>query len=961
MLDRLGWLAFVLLLIPAGVRYQRTRSLLRHVNDPALPERMVGSRTLMAATFSGIAAIVVALSPRLAPITIPLQIVLFALAGWPLRRALFQETWSFASYLWFFIRLIVAVYGYWLLLVSSIWLTDLSSGRGLLITITLAAVLLIFNDKFPAFLRFVLRTKPVTTPGLTHRFAAIVAKTTITPPNVEYVDMRGGTLVNALALPGIRKSTVLFTSTLLERFDEEEVEAIFAHELAHLEHYNPARLKRLRLTGWLLIVLTVSIPPIVRAFAPRFAEVVAFWPLVILGYMVAHNLHKQKHETESDLRSAALTGNPEVMVRALIKLYEMMKLPRRLDPAAEVHATHPSLARRIQAIRSAAGSSGATLTEPITLHHQTATVTLHADHVTWAEGGVTAYTLAYSALDELRITADGPGAIRLVASDPAGRKWTIPLAAEDVPRAHAALNVVEAQLRPAPAGASRWTLWGRIAAIWCALATVGVLQLAAGVVALLAAIVAEPPLLRAAGAATVAAGALNLVTDDRAAAASLPIVVGLLTLLLAWRDRREVISRAAWRSVAVIGFCVLPLSIPLALAAPSWLAMHQAARLWPSLSIAAIAFAAANWPRRSRGSIAATAAASVVGIAAFALTTTRAADVLVDDPFLSHVARSEALMLPNAGASTFKIAVLPESLVLSPGARAIAAVTEDDYEEHVFHIGRPGKVLTEVNADAAVFVDDDHALLLDHDRAMSRLSFVHADAPQTPIWTTEIRMASSTLSVGSGGGSWQLLGTGETGDVQRVSGTMDGVQLSKMTWRVGSRTDGRQSIPLLAGENRLLVHETSYARRGIRFPGMSPAWQAWIDPWRWESNFVQVAGAERRALLHSQLDVDCALRPIIGEEPICWAYDGSRTHMFTINIEGKLTPLAMLPSRINVDAARGWITGWGRRPYAINLETRRLYEVGYNRGFLIASGDFLGVISEREESAVVHLYRINAR
>ena len=107
--------------------------------------------------------------------------------------------------------------------------------------------------------------------------------------------------------------------------------------------------------------------------------------------------HKQKHETESDLRSAALTGNPEVMVRALIKLYEMMKLPRRLDPSIEVRASHPSLARRIQAIRAASGSNAATLPEPITIRNGSTSVTFHADRLIWSEGDVTTYTLAYSA------------------------------------------------------------------------------------------------------------------------------------------------------------------------------------------------------------------------------------------------------------------------------------------------------------------------------------------------------------------------------------------------------------------------------------------------------------------------------------------------------------------------------------------------------------------------------------
>ena len=62
---------------------------------------------------------------------------------------------------------------------------------------------------------------------------------------------------------------------------------------------------------------------------------------------------RQHHETESDLRAVALTGDPDALARALTKIHAYAHLPRRVDAEHEQQASHPSLARRIKAIRSA--------------------------------------------------------------------------------------------------------------------------------------------------------------------------------------------------------------------------------------------------------------------------------------------------------------------------------------------------------------------------------------------------------------------------------------------------------------------------------------------------------------------------------------------------------------------------------------------------------------------------------
>ena len=82
----------------------------------------------------------------------------------------------------------------------------------------------------------------------------------------EYVDMRGGVLANALALPSLRGHSVLVTSTLLERLELEEVIAICAHELAHFDHFTRARLRRSSAATWALIAVGMLSPMLVARF-----------------------------------------------------------------------------------------------------------------------------------------------------------------------------------------------------------------------------------------------------------------------------------------------------------------------------------------------------------------------------------------------------------------------------------------------------------------------------------------------------------------------------------------------------------------------------------------------------------------------------------------------------------------------------------------------------------------------
>src|SRR4029453_10493510 len=108
-----AWFAVCVLLALPALKWWWGRALAPRLDDPLLPERLQaqGRRT---ATALIIAAVLLWFAgPAPAAATIGVMLVLHLAAGFPLRRALYQETWSVAAYVWFFARLNLVVYGLW--------------------------------------------------------------------------------------------------------------------------------------------------------------------------------------------------------------------------------------------------------------------------------------------------------------------------------------------------------------------------------------------------------------------------------------------------------------------------------------------------------------------------------------------------------------------------------------------------------------------------------------------------------------------------------------------------------------------------------------------------------------------------------------------------------------------------------------------------------------------------------
>ncbi|MFT5433583.1 MAG: Zn-dependent protease with chaperone function [Myxococcota bacterium] len=346
--------ALVCSLAPAFNSWVSGRTLLRRLDDPAFAERLEARRQSTMRVMVVSWAVVILLGGWHAGWLIPLSFVGIGVGGFPLRRAVFEETGSLAAFLGHTTRFITVMAGPWLGVLATAfipttnpWVFGITSAAWL----SAMAWLALSSARVA---RWIFATSPISDPALTARFDDVLSRATCARPEIVRAGTEGGTWVNAFAIGG-RAPIVLFTDGLLEVLEPDEAAAIFAHEVAHLEEFGAWRWQ-LRLMvpialaacyAGVLLLVTRSMPA-----SPLFA---VGWPLALIvgGFTIGRG--SRDRETASDLRGLELCGDGAALIGALTKLHLRARLPRRQAGSIERRGSHPSLARRLQAIRKAAG------------------------------------------------------------------------------------------------------------------------------------------------------------------------------------------------------------------------------------------------------------------------------------------------------------------------------------------------------------------------------------------------------------------------------------------------------------------------------------------------------------------------------------------------------------------------------------------------------------------------------
>ncbi len=208
---------------------------------------------------------------------------------------------------------------------------------------------------FPLFYKF----KPLDKAELKERVARMCNEAGFRIEGVFSFNMSKNTKKANAGLTGIGKSKrVILGDTLLEKFTDEEIEAVLAHELGH---YRGGHIWKGILLGTVstflglfitsrLYAASASLFGFQRLDDPAALPLLGLW-LGIFGLVFSpvNNGVSRRYEFEADRYAVEQSTNPRAFIDALKKLAEMNLADTAPNPVVEfLFYSHPSIEKRIQ-------------------------------------------------------------------------------------------------------------------------------------------------------------------------------------------------------------------------------------------------------------------------------------------------------------------------------------------------------------------------------------------------------------------------------------------------------------------------------------------------------------------------------------------------------------------------------------------------------------------------------------
>jgi len=918
-------ISFSVALVPGLHRWWSGRRFRNANEDPALAERWWALRTRATQVSFFSAFLAVALSPQWVGVLLPVQWLGSAIGGFPARRAIFAESWTLGAYLFWSVRLAAGMWGFWIALAAlPLVLPEHVGWAGPLA----AALLLAWQHWYGSLLRWSLGATRLDAaaiaPELAEGFSRVLRGSTAPAPDLWRAGPPESMLANAVALPAIRRSSVLFSNALLDALTPAEVTAILAHEMGHIEHYTSRRLLWMSLTSIALIgFATLALP---RLSEGPMKLLVSLWPLVLLGTLALRMRWRQEHETASDHRAVELCGDPEALATGLTKLHALGRVPRRWSASVEQRASHPSLARRLAAIRGLSGTHAALEAAVAVQGADGSTwITIEPDLVRYlaavregtdpepsalAASAKTALSFSYADIRELRIAAGPSRRTGLTIATQDGRGWSMPLRQQDVARVQAALDRVDHLISPAaPRDASPYVISVGLSA---SLAAAGLTTQSPALIGLgiMTALTPSPGACLATGLGGLIVGVATLLgaawIDEGAIMGPLAVALGLAAMIsaLRWRPSRPPrhpallpALLATWTAITWIGSGLI---------ASNLLTLHRLAATSPAAIIAPVALGGALWRLYPARRILA-ATAWVMAVVATTVASSAFVGVVVRDPLIAPMERfvqRTATLRPIASGHAPEHAV---ALRVSPDGRHFASgVDENDEGEPsgtymVAAIGEPG---TSIDAADAQFLDDHRLLVLSASETDATIALRQLSNLNDAVWQVTFPAPSaSRLLVDQRSGRWRVTGYTRA-EVTRIDGDASG-QYHVDTWRTSPPDSGQWIV----GNDRTLLGlkarpNRSWNRRFL----LLYAWNLHIP--MYPESVAVLDGNNIRMIADSDQDVSCE-SPAPGQSMFCFATDGGTTRVWRFDgnaltqvgeLAGNVTAMNMTPD--------GELTAW---------------------------------------------------
>jgi STE24 endopeptidase len=212
---------------------------------------------------------------------------------------------------------------------------------------------------FPLFYKF----KPIENESVKSRILNLCKKTGIEIKGIFVFNMSKNTKKANAAFTGIGKSKrIILGDTLMDKFNEDEIESVFAHEAGHFKkkHIIKSMILSTLLTFAGLYVSSVLYKTALINFGFINVYDIAALPLLALflslyGLITTpiSNILSRKYEREADTFALETTGNNDAFISAMEKLADQNladKVPNKIIEF--LFHSHPSLQKRIEFARN---------------------------------------------------------------------------------------------------------------------------------------------------------------------------------------------------------------------------------------------------------------------------------------------------------------------------------------------------------------------------------------------------------------------------------------------------------------------------------------------------------------------------------------------------------------------------------------------------------------------------------
>ena len=908
--------AVALALLPAGLHWWWTRSVFQDSALAVRPERHLAVTQRVSFVSMLCALAIVAIAGWGAAAILPLQFVALTATTYRTRRALFAETWPFHRYLAWRVRLHTAMFGLWWIVALGLALVA-TAGPGAMwwcagLSVAIALAWHHWNGRV---LLFMLGATRLERPDLESRFRRVFDLARVPTPALWRAGAAGGMLANAFALITLRQRGVLFLDTLLEQLTPDEITAILAHEVAHLEQFNSRKLLGIYLVTAVIIPLMMFGSAAGMLVVPGVETWVWVIPVAgVFGAIWLRARRMQAHESDADLRAIELCGDPEALIRGLTRIYQINHIPRRWSAQLEERATHPSLARRIRAIRGRISADRpqsdpverllVTSSEPgrcaVIDHQRVGFLWIDgdtADAETLIDRANRVERVPYDQLSELRLITKR-GTIELIAVDRAAHRWSMPIRDEDAARVQAALDGVD-HLLVAPAPARDFGIARRAAVVIVVLLAAPYNAIGAVLVPALLALRSPVRPVMLALAAALAGTAVASINELNVSIVRIAVLT-ILTLTVLWSVRRPQQDAQpgthTWTLIERAGL-LIPVGIGLIMAAASardLFGLHSAVRdrAWFTASLAALAVfvfvqSSQRAARRVGLGVALLAtAALVVGSPWFLLHA-------VADPLVAEMPAFEGTVMAVTALARRAIDGQFSGVRLTPDGNHFLLFesydatiesdtdTEDTPHAQRFIAGGFDGWSREIRAFDVVTIDDQRLLVLDRHEGSSALRAEDLRTGQS-LWTTTLPALDVASVQASPDGRWRVFAR-RGNRFERIDGQVGMSAVTSTKW-TGPR-DARTYMDMPRNDG------------GSVALGVAPVWEeptlTWLlADWRETTQLLRVDSAKTTEIATSHLRVECPAPPMDVTGYVCLSFDGRSSRFWRVEpSSGTLVPI----------------------------------------------------------------------